>query len=175
MNVFCCIALIVLFLVHAECFCRIPEVRSAKLRFLFEVEFEEILIGDAPNDLKMKVFQLFMENPKKEKELELESMKKEKELELESMKKEKELELESMKKEKEIDYLKHQLIMKDRENEIKTLARALLESQSACTSRGIFEFVLKGIFSELNMKGNFNAKAVCDEFVKCKIFVFIVS
>ena len=40
--------------------------------------------------------------------------------------------------------------------------------KSACTSRGIFEYVLKAVHAELGLVGKFNARQVCDEIIKCK-------
>ena len=50
-------------------------------------------------------------------------------------------------------------------NQIGSLEKEILESRSACTSRGIFEFALKASQTELQLKGTFNAKAVCDEII----------
>ena len=38
----------------------------------------------------------------------------------------------------------------------------------AFTSRGIIEFYLKGISSELGLKGNFNASNICNVLTKGK-------
>jgi len=53
-------------------------------------------------------------------------------------------------------------------NQIGSLERVILESKSACTSRGIFEFALKASQAELQLKGVFNAKTVCEEIAKRK-------
>ena len=52
--------------------------------------------------------------------------------------------------------------------EINALTKSMLQISRECTSRGIFEFVLKGCQVELGVKGNFNASSVCAKLVQCK-------
>jgi len=65
------------------------------------------------------------------------------------------------------------LAMKDNELEksllkVKSLEKDLIQANSACTSRGIFEFALKASQDELGLAGHFNAKKVCTEIENCK-------
>jgi hypothetical protein len=144
--------------------------------FITEKEIEDILLqSDISIQRKQVIFQLFMDNQKKElekkdSENEIQLLKKDSENEMlkkdsenEILKKDSEIQLLILKKDSEIELLK-----KDKDHEIATLTRDLLQSKSACTSRGIFEYVLKGVQSELNLPGQFNAKMVCDALVKRK-------
>jgi hypothetical protein len=84
---------------------------------------------------------------------------KEKELEMKMKEIEKEKELETM-------TLKHMYV-------VNGLRKELLQSNEACTSRGVIEFILKGCQQELTpdiaAKGNFNARSVCNSITKCKL------
>lgn len=81
--------------------------------------------------------------------------------------------LEILKVQKDIEILKVQKDMKIAESqfcaEIKALEANVLKLSSACTSRGIFEFALKGVYSELGLKGTFNASAVCKVLIDCEL------
>jgi len=84
---------------------------------------------------------------------------KEQELEMKMKEIEKEKELETM-------TLKHMYV-------VNGLRKELLQSNEACTSRGVIEFILKGCQQELTpdiaAKGNFNARSVCNSITKCKL------
>ena len=55
-----------------------------------------------------------------------------------------------------------------KDKEITHHRQQALVMKSACTSRGIFEYVLKAVHAELGLVGKFNARQVCDEIIKCK-------
>jgi hypothetical protein len=124
---------------------------------------------DSENEIQLLKLKKDSELLKKDSELlkkDSELLKKDSELlkkDSELLKKDSEIQLLILKKDSEIELLK-----KDKDHEIATLTRDLLQSKSACTSRGIFEYVLKGVQSELNLPGQFNAKMVCDALVKRK-------
>lgn len=59
--------------------------------------------------------------------------------------------------------------------QIKALEAQVLQVSSACTSRGIYEFALKGCHSELGIKGTFNASSVCKALIDCELFLPFVS
>ena len=72
--------------------------------------------------------------------------------------------------ESELKHLKHESELKFqlKDNEITHHRQQALVMKSACTSRGIFEYVLKAVHAELGLVGKFNARQVCDEIIKCK-------
>jgi hypothetical protein len=78
--------------------------------------------------------------------------------------------------EKEIHYL-NEMMGKEKElfnEKTKNFDNQLLMAESACTSRGILEYYLKAIDTELSQKPrNFNAKAVCDLFISKFCFLNI--
>ena len=65
--------------------------------------------------------------------------------------------------------------IKYRNQEILFLTQKILSSNFACTSRGIFEYVLKAANSELKLPKNFNARSVCDQIIACKPLKHILS
>ena len=72
--------------------------------------------------------------------------------------------------ESELKHLKNESELKFqlKDNEITHHRQQALVMKSACTSRGIFEYVLKAVHAELGLVGKFNARQVCDEIIKCK-------
>ena len=83
---------------------------------------------------------------------------------------------------KTIQDLELQIQIKDYESDIKCknqeivyLTQNILSSNFACTSRGIFEYVLKAANSELKLPKNFNARSVCDQIIACKPLKHILS
>ena len=57
------------------------------------------------------------------------------------------------------------------EMELVQVNKELLQSKQAVTSRGILEHFLKGSQTELGLKGNFDAAAVCEALKKHKVIV----
>ena len=91
-----------------------------------------------------------------------------KESELRVQQKESELRVQLL--ESELKHLKNESELKFqlKDNEITHHRQQALVMKSACTSRGIFEYVLKAVHAELGLVGKFNARQVCDEIIKCK-------
>ena len=81
-----------------------------------------------------------------------------------------ESELERKLLESELKHLQNESELKFqlKDNEITHHRQQALVMKSACTSRGIFEYVLKAVHAELGLVGKFNARQVCDEIIKCK-------
>ena len=75
---------------------------------------------------------------------------------------------------KDLELAHKDTLLKVLDVEKKSLEKELLTSTQALTSRGIFEFYLKGIFTELGTRGNFNASSVCDALKKCKVSFLIL-
>ena len=61
------------------------------------------------------------------------------------------------------------------ESELVHVNKELLYSKQAVTSRGILEHFLKGSQTELGLKGNFNAAAVCEALKKHKVIVVLYA
>jgi hypothetical protein len=127
-------------------------------------------IKDLKNDLEMTIKDLKEELKIKDfkKDLEIQKLNSMKEMEIQKLNSMKEMEIQYLKEELKIQKLNstHQL-------EMTIAAHDSIISQSACTSRGIFEYYLKGVFSEFKLKGAYNSRAACDELVKCKFYLFI--
>ena len=56
--------------------------------------------------------------------------------------------------------------IKLKDKDIKSLQADLLRVQGLLSGRGIFEHVLKGVFDEEELKGNFNAASTCNHLAK---------
>mmetsp|Transcript_23097 Transcript_23097/g.54902 ORF Transcript_23097/g.54902 Transcript_23097/m.54902 type:complete len:251 (+) Transcript_23097:3-755(+) len=82
----------------------------------------------------------------------------------------KEKEAETAKKEaeaqvakKEVEVAKKATEFAKLEGEFNLVNHRYLQASSAMTSRGVLEFLLRGVYRELNLKGNFNASQTCTE------------
>ena len=96
-------------------------------------------------------------------DLEIETQRKLNELKLQMKDSENELKLQIKVYESEI---------KCKNQEILFLTRNILSLNFACTSRGIFEYVLKAAHAELKLPENFNAHSVCDQIIACKPSIY---
>jgi hypothetical protein len=75
---------------------------------------------------------------------------------------------------KKDDIFAVELSMKEQLFDLKLAMRDkdLLQSRGTCTSRGIFEYYLKDCQVELEVKGVFNARAVCNAIGSIIISIF---
>ena len=119
-------------------------------------------INDLYNQISKKDMELL--NITKSKEIEVLNVKKS--AELEKIKKDTELLNITHSKNMDNIHLRHQLDLMKVDSEFKD--RELLRLLNACNARGLLEVVLKGVHCELHLKGLYDAKPICDAFVKCK-------
>jgi hypothetical protein len=140
-----------------------PKPKCNKRLYVSTDDFLKLIPESTSTEQAVKLLK-YIQDKEHNYELKLQMNEKEKEiyvleLKLQKIEKEKELELNKIKYESEI---------KCKNQEIEFLTKTILSSNLACTSRGIFEYILKGVNSELNFPKNFNARNVCDKIIACK-------
>ena len=146
--------------------------RSSPLRqcntrcYLSTDEFLKIIPDEITKTQAINLLKQFTDQERKFLESELRVQQKESELRVQQ----KEFELRVQLLESELKHLKNESELKFqlKDNEITHHRQQALVMKSACTSRGIFEYVLKAVHAELGLVGKFNARQVCDEIIKCK-------